>query len=203
MTKSERDQSSGKILGAGVLLAITSSLCCIVPLLTIVGGVSGAASGLAWIGPMRPYIIGATVLILGYSFYQAYKPQLVAEDCCAPQKKKRFIQSKTFLWIVTCLSALFMTFPYYSHLFFEQQVAVNSTASIDNLQTKIFTIEGMSCKECENHVNAAALGQAGVAEVNTNYDQGFTEVKFDPTKNSPSEIAAAIESETGYKVEPK
>lgn len=70
------------LLGSGLLLALTSSLCCIVPVLAIVGGAGGAVSAFSWAAPLRPYLLAATVLTLGVAFYQAYKPQ--RKDECGP-----------------------------------------------------------------------------------------------------------------------
>lgn len=45
-------------------LAIAASLCCIIPLLAFVAGVSGMASAFSWIVPIRPYLIAFTVIVV-------------------------------------------------------------------------------------------------------------------------------------------
>lgn len=196
------ERTNKTLLGSSVLLAITSSLCCIAPVLTILGGVSGAASAFSWVAPLRPYIIGLTVLVLGYSFYNVYKKTTEAEDCCAP-KRKRFMQSKNFLWTITIVSALLITFPYYSGLFYKQETSSAQNVNVENLESITLKVEGMSCKECENHVNSSALQQPGVVEANTLYEKGVAEIKFDRTISSADKIAASIENETGYKITPQ
>ena len=97
------------LLGSGLVLALTSSLCCIVPALAIISGTSSAVAAFSWAAPLRPYLLGATVLILGFAFYQAYKPQ--KKDECACETKRSFLQSKSFLWIVAVVSLLLSAFP--------------------------------------------------------------------------------------------
>jgi mercuric ion transport protein len=62
------------LIGSGIVTAIASSLCCIVPLLALIAGGSGAATNLSWIEPFHPYLIGFTILVLGYAWYQKLKP---------------------------------------------------------------------------------------------------------------------------------
>jgi len=44
-------KSENKLIGAGLLTAITASLCCITPLLALIAGTSGIASTFSWIEP--------------------------------------------------------------------------------------------------------------------------------------------------------
>lgn len=187
------------LIGTSILLAITSSLCCIMPILAIVGGIGGFASSLSWLEPLRPYLIIATVLILGFAFYQAYKPKK-ADDCgCAVEEKMSFLSSKKFLWIITIVSALLMSFPYYSHVFFSKPVKENVVVDKKNIEKATLHIEGMNCKACEDHVVSALLKQNGVFEATSNYEEGTAQVEFDKTKTSTEQLATAIEKETGYK----
>jgi mercuric ion transport protein len=191
------------LLGSGLLLAVTSSLCCIVPLLAIVGGAGGAVAALSWAAPLRPYLLAATVLVLGFAFYQAYRPRHKDGCGCTIEKKKSWLQSKTFLWVITSVSVLLSTFPYYAKYFQPevsgQPVLVNTSASIEEV---VLHIKGMSCEACEGHVNNALLQKKGVQQVNTSYAKGISIVKFDSTQISLQQLAATVESETGYKVIP-
>ena len=82
-----------KWIGAGLVAAAASSLCCIVPVLAILGGLGGIASTFVWLEPLRPYLIVFTVVLLGYSFYKVYKPKNKEEiECaCEEDEKKSFI----------------------------------------------------------------------------------------------------------------
>jgi len=105
-------------LGTGLFAAFASSLCCIAPLLAIVGGVTGAASMFSWVEPLRPYLIVLAIGSLGFAFYNAYKPKMEEVDCCDDESfektKASFLNSKSFLWMITVISAMLFTFPYYS-----------------------------------------------------------------------------------------
>ena len=104
-------------VSTGFFAAIASSLCCIAPLIAMFGGVAGAASTFSWIEPARPFLIGISIIALGLAFYQAYKPVAVDDCNCEVPEKKSFLKSKSFLWVVTVLSILMFSFPYYSNNF--------------------------------------------------------------------------------------
>lgn len=193
-------KNNKSLVGIGTLLALSSSLCCIVPVLTIVGGIGGLASSFSWVEPLRPYLIAATVLILGFAFYRAYKPQKQDECGCAPEKKK-FMESKKFLWGITIVSALLISFPYYSHIFLPS-TKQNLSYAPENVRKKTFSIHGMTCEACEKHVNHSFLSQDGVLKVNSNYKKGLACVTFDVTKVSVKKLALTSEKITGYPVSP-
>ena len=87
-------KSENKLIGAGLLTAITASLCCITPVLALIAGTSGIASTFSWIEPFRPYLIGLTILVLGFAWYQKLKPQKEIDCDCETDEKPKFIQSK-------------------------------------------------------------------------------------------------------------
>jgi mercuric ion transport protein len=193
--------SNGKdnkvLSGSGLLLAVTSSLCCIVPLLAMIGGAGGMVSAFSRAAPLRPYLLAATALVLGFSFYRAYRPQ--RKDDCGCEERKSGLQSKTFLWVVAVVSVLLSTFPYYAGVF-EGRVASPVVASTPNVQQAVIRIKGMGCADCEGLVNHALLQRKGVQDVHTSYAKGEAVVHFDPTQVSLPELGAAIEQGTGYQV---
>ena len=67
-------ESSGKWAGTGLLVAITASLCCITPVLALLAGTSGIAATFSFLEPARPYLIGLTIAVLGFAWYQKLKP---------------------------------------------------------------------------------------------------------------------------------
>lgn len=191
--------STAKLMGAGVFTAIAASLCCITPILALVAGSGSIASSFSWIAPARPYMIGITILVLGFAWYQKLKPQK-KDDCgCAVDEKPKFIQSKTFLLIVTIFAALMTTFPSYAKVFFpNDQKAVAVTEKLST-QTVEFTIEGMSCDACELEVNHEIKKLPGIIHSAVSYPNKNALVKFDVSKTTIKDIILAINS-TGYKV---
>ena len=101
-------------LGAGALLAAAgASVCCVLPVVVAFAGVGSAAFG-AVFEPYRPYMIAATMLLLGFAFYRAYRPQAAecapGESCAVPENRRR---QRLLLWIVAAVALLLLTFPYY------------------------------------------------------------------------------------------
>ncbi|NIG55768.1 mercuric transport protein MerTP [Chitinophaga sp. Cy-1792] len=196
--------SNGKntkaLLGSGILLALTSSLCCIAPLLAIIGGAGGSMATFSWAAPLRPYLLGATALVLGLAFYQAYKAKPVS-DCCAVTAKKSWLQSKGFLWTVAAMTVLLSSFPYYAkYLQSPAPVAKAAVTNTNHLQQVVLHIAGMGCEDCEGHVNKALQQLPGVHQVQTKYDKGISTVTFDSLLVSYQQLATTVERETGYKV---
>jgi copper chaperone CopZ len=195
-------KSENKLIGAGLLTAITASLCCITPVLALIAGTSGMASTFSWIEPFRPYLIGLTVLVLGFAWYQKLKPQKEIDCECETNEKPKFIQSKTFLGIVTVFAILMLSFPYYSGIFYpntEKQIIVVDKSDI---KTTEFKISGMTCASCEEHVNHEVNKLNGIVISKASYENENAIIEFDKTKTNEAEIEKAINS-TGYKVTDK
>jgi mercuric ion transport protein len=185
-----------------ILTAITASLCCITPVLALIAGTSGIASTFSWIEPFRPYLIGLTILVLGFAWYQNLKPQKEIDCDCETDEKPKFIQSKMFLGIVTVFTIVMLAFPYYSGIFYpntEKQIIVVDKSDINTTE---FTISGMTCASCEEHVNHEVNKLNGIVNSKVSYENGNAIVEFDKTKTNEMEIEKAINS-TGYKVTDK
>ncbi len=195
-------KSENKLIGAGLLTAITASLCCITPVLALIVGTSGIVSTFSWIEPFRPYLIGLTLLVLGFAWYQKLKPQKGIDCECEVDEKPKFIQSKTFLGIVTAFAFIMLAFPYYSGIFYpnkEKQIIVVDKSDI---KTTEFKISGMTCASCEEHVNHEVNNLNGIVNSKASYENGNAVIVFDKTKTNETEIEKAINS-TGYKVTDK
>ena len=196
---------TSRFAGASVITAVVSSLCCITPVLALISGASGVASAFSWMEPLRPYLIGVTILILGFAWYQLFKTRTAeAIECdCEADEQKPFMQTKTFLGMVTVFAALMLTFPYYSHVFYpsndEKEVVTVHAADV---QSVTFDVEGMTCNGCASHVENGVNKLPGIVEVNASYEVANAKVKFDKTKVTLAEIEEAING-TGYKVAEK
>ena len=93
-----------------------------------------------------------------------------------------------------------MAFPAYSHIFYPKVSNEVVVADQTNIVEANFTIEGMTCGSCENHVNHALRKQAGVIEAESSYDNGSAAVKFDRSQTDIEKLKIALETETGYEV---
>lgn len=202
-------KSENKLIGTSLLTAIAASLCCMTPVLALIAGTSGIASTFSWIEPFRPYLIGLTILVLGFAWYQKLKPQKEIDCECETDDlpagkagKTKFIQSKTFLGIVTAFAIVMLAFPYYSGIFYpntDKQIIVVDESDIKTIE---FKISGMTCTSCEEHVNHEVNKLNGIISSKASYENGNAIIKFDKTKTNETDIEKAINS-TGYKVTDK
>jgi len=189
---------------SAIVTAILASLCCITPVLAVLAGLGGLASFFSFMEPLRPFFIGFTVIVLGLAFYNAYKPKKADDidcECDTPDEtgKKKFINSKAFLWIVAVVALVLITFPYYSGAFFASSTA--APMSSDSQPAKVaLNIEGMTCTGCEQAVNHALKSQPGVFKAESNHKTGLAMVEYDSAKVDVNQLKQAVENQAGYTV---
>lgn len=114
-------QVQGRFLAAGGIVgAIIASSCCVLPLVLITLGVSGAWIGnLTALEPYKPYFLPVTAILLGAGFWHVYfKPK---RDCadgsyCARPRSGRITQIA--LWLATALALLAATVDYWAPFFY-------------------------------------------------------------------------------------
>jgi mercuric ion transport protein len=198
----ETRENSTKFLATGIIAAIGASLCCITPVLAIVAGIGGVASAFSWLNPFRPFFIGLTILVLGFAWYQKFKPnkEEMACDCEDEKDKKPFFQSRKFLGIATLLAVLLISFPYYAGAFFAEPVKAGTVIEQAVLYQATFDIQGMTCAGCENSVNHVLKSKTGVIEAKADYDKGMAQVAYDPAIITTEVLKTAIEKEVGYQI---
>ena len=76
---------------------------------------------------MKVVLIGFTVIVLAFAWYQKLRPKSKEEiECaCEDDEKPSFWQSRKFLGIVTVFAALMLIFPYYADYFYpETQLSI-------------------------------------------------------------------------------
>lgn len=199
----ESQKHNSKLLFAGILSALAASLCCITPLLALVAGVSGAASTFSWLDPFRPWLIGLTLIVLGFAWYLKLRPKKEAINCNCDEgevAKKPFIQSNSFLAVVTLVVTILLSFPYYSHLLVPRPANASVETTIPMVHQVKLDIKGMTCQGCESTVNHVLSNKKGVISTVASYDKGQAEVSYDPAVVSPETLRSAIEEEIGYQV---
>lgn len=115
-----RDRSKGWLAAGGVLGAILASACCIVPLVLVTLGISGAWIGnLTALEPYKPLTSGIAMVFIGLGFWHVYfrkKPVCVAGTYCARPQSSRI--TKTALWGATILVLLSITINWWAPLFY-------------------------------------------------------------------------------------
>lgn len=197
---------------SAIVTAVLASLCCITPVLAVLGGLSGIASTFSFLEPLRPYFIAFTVIVLGYAFYNVYRPKKKNDIECEcetePLQKKNFINAGTsrfwrgkgFLWLVTVAAIVLISFPYYSQVFLPDSPVTVVIDNPDNIVKARLEIEGMNCAGCEQSVDYALKSEVGVISATTSYTTGTAIVEYDPSQVNPEQLKNAIEEKVGYKV---
>lgn len=114
-------RNRGRLLAAGGTIgALLASSCCVVPLLLVTLGISGAWIGnLTALAPYKPYFLAASVALLGTAFrYVYFKPRGACggDPGCTPTAAGRM--TKTVLWLAAGLSLLAATVNFWAPLFY-------------------------------------------------------------------------------------
>lgn len=106
----------------GLLAAFLASVCCLGPLAFAVLGVGAGATGflagtagfLKALLPYQPLFIGLTGLLLGVSFYLAYRsPRTVCVPGAACLPAVGRFSMRTLLWIVAAVAVILVLAPYW------------------------------------------------------------------------------------------
>ena len=189
--------SDNKWLGAGITAAFIAALCCITPVFAVLAGIGGIASTFSFLEPFRPWMIGLTVLFLGFAWVQHLKPQ--REIDCECDENPSFVKSKRFLGIITVAVGLLVAFPWYSHLFVQDNRSEVVYVSNDQVERVSFDVEGMTCTGCEASVKHAVQNVDGVLETEVSYATRSATIAFDNTKTDRNALVQAINS-TGFRV---
>ncbi len=190
-------KDSRKLVGLGLLGAMASSLCCTIPLIAAIAGGTGLVANVSWLETYRPYLIGFSLVMLGFAWYQELRPARAPACACNTPEKKSFFRSRAFLGMMTAFALLMGAFPYLraSKAPAPRVVVVHQEA----LRSADVHIEGMTCTSCENHVMEAINGLDGIVAVQASYRDGLAHVSFDTTRTSLQEIENAI-TQSGYSV---
>jgi mercuric ion transport protein len=102
------------LAAGGMLGALASTSCCILPLVLFSLGLGGAWIGnLTALAPYQPVFVAITLVFLGAGFWLVYRqPQPACADgeACARPLPGRIV--KTSLWLATMLIAAALAFPY-------------------------------------------------------------------------------------------
>ncbi len=149
---------------------------------------------------MRPYLIGTTLLVLAFAWYQKLKPQKEIECDCEIDEKPSFSQSRLFLGIVTGFALIMLAFPFYSSIFYPQNNTKVILADTQNIQEVDVNIKGMTCESCNLHVEHMVFELPGILSAKANFKTGKAVVKFDKSQVNTDSIMKAI-NRTGYSVE--
>lgn len=194
------DKNSKSIV-VGILSSIGASLCCVTPVLALISGSSGIASTFSWLEPFRPWLIGLTITVIAFAWYQKLKPRTKEEIACACNENQTssFWQSKRLLGIVTVFAVVMLAFPYYADIFYPQS-KLSASKEMNTASPYQIKINGMTCSGCEKHVKHEIGKLPGISVLEVSYKKGNAKVAFDESKTNLTDIKSAV-GKTGYKIE--
>jgi len=122
-----------KIL-ATIIATVAASLCCVTPVLAILAGSSSLATTFSWMEPYHEYLVGFTILVLLYAWWDKLKPK--SDDIeCACDEKTGFFSSKLFLAIVTIFVIVMLTFPKWGYSYFDVKADCNTCTTVPSSPT--------------------------------------------------------------------
>lgn len=100
-------------LFAGALAAIGASLCCVGPLVLLMLGIGGAwVANLTALEPLRPWLVGATVLFLAAAFRRLYVQPQVCEPGAACAEPMVLRRQRWIFWIVALALLALLSVPW-------------------------------------------------------------------------------------------
>jgi mercuric ion transport protein len=113
-------KQDGWIAGGALIGALLASACCVVPLLLVMLGISGAwIANLTALEPYKPYVAVVTLALLGYGFWHVYfRPKPPCEDgsyCARPQSART---TKIALWLGLAVVAIALTLDWWAPYFY-------------------------------------------------------------------------------------
>jgi len=114
---SDDRSQAGLIAAGGMLGALAASACCILPLVFVTVGISGAWIGnLTALSPYKTYFAAGTLALVGYGYYLVYvRPkQACADGSCSRPLPGRVV--KLSLLIATVVVVVALAFDYVAPL---------------------------------------------------------------------------------------
>lgn len=189
-------------VGTGILTALSSSVCCMLPAVSLLAGASGMATSFLWLQPYRPYLITLSIISLGIAWYNVLFREKDEVCGCEKKDKRPFLTSKAFLIIVTISAVLLITFPSYSHLFMSRYKN-NLTVPAPNTKTITIPVKGMMCAGCEMYIEEKLHKLAGVQSVKASHTDENTIIQFDDNIISIDELVEAINKLHYQAIHPK
>jgi mercuric ion transport protein len=196
--------------GGAVAAALASSVCCLGPLVAV--GLGLGAFGAA-VEPLRPYLLVASAVALGFGFRQVYVRQRSAscavDGACRSDRASRTTRIVLFIAALSTLAlgaAPYAAGPLVA-AFSEATAASDQGAAAE--ASGVVTakarleVKGMTCVGCETTVRLAVERTPGAVSASVRYARNEALVEYDPARTNPAALAEAITRATGYEATPK
>jgi mercuric ion transport protein len=102
-TATKKTKTNLPLIG-GLITALLSTVCCILPLVLLLMGIGGSwISNLTALEPYKPIFIGITFVFLVIAYWQIFMKKQDCEEgkiCAVPENKRKY---KIIFWIATLI----------------------------------------------------------------------------------------------------
>ncbi len=177
--------------GSAVVAAIGASACCILPLfLGTLGGSALVAAGAA--ESLRPYLLGASALLIGGGWYAVYRHSSPAPCEVPPSKLQRSVRP---VLIASTLAVIgFAAFPFYAPALASGGAATPPISVVEGSTRLVLHVDGMTCAACAGEITNALQAVPGVLDAGVDYEaaEAWAVVQVDSAAKR-AELAAAVE----------
>jgi len=182
-----------------LLSALMASACCLPPLLLLAFSIGSATAGAA-LARYHWWFLGAGVILLTVSWVLFVRERRSCKtDCCKrPVNTRLTIASLIFGTLVVGGFAANAIYPYLGLAEKTEAKIERAVAREPSSQIAVIPIEGMTCITCEVHVEKVLTSHPGIKSADASTTNANAVVAFDPAQTTIQDIAAAIQSQTGY-----
>jgi copper chaperone CopZ len=177
--------------GSAVVAAIGASSCCILPLfLGSLGGSAVVAAGA--LESLRPYLLGASALLIGTGWYTVYRRRRAPSCEVPPSRLQRSVRP---VLVASTLAVIgFASFPVYAPALGGGDASVHPGVVAEGSSRLVLHVDGMTCAACAVEITNALRSVPGVVDAGVDYEaaKAWAVVQEDSAANR-AELTAAVE----------
>jgi len=179
---------------AGILAAILAATCCVGPLLLVA---IGLGSGAVFVGRYHWFFLIGGIAVLTWAWAKYLREKTICDCEDRPMSGGR--SAMLTLLIATLLVLGFAGLNISRYVFASAPPAAPTQTQLANgLNRIVVSVDGLSCVTCEIPVRHVLRRIDGVKSVDVNAATKTATVDYEPSKATPEQLVAAINS-TGYR----
>ncbi|QOY53742.1 rhodanese-like domain-containing protein [Candidatus Sulfurimonas marisnigri] len=184
-----------KKIMATIVAAVAASLCCITPVLAVLVGSSSLASSFSWMQPYHNYLVGVTILVLLYAWWDKLKTKKDDINCaCDVESKIGFFSSKKFLAIVTLFSIIMLSFPLWGYKYFNTEAECNSCTVGNEVKKPVNNLPVLKYMSNEKANPTACNQQACTGTGNKELDAMLADARTEVEEMSPAVLKKMLDN---------
>ena len=192
-----QDRARKFTLVSAVLAALAASSCCIGPLLLAALGIGGAGA-FAALAAYRPYILGATAVLLAGGFYLSYRrPKVSQGDDCGCERPRPVAGrlGRAGLWVATVLVVVLAAAP--TLLARAARRAPVPVTAGQHVEQAVLSVQGLDCEACAAPIRTALAKVGGFHDLRLDLKAQTVAVSYEPAPGRLQAYVTAI-NDLGY-----